>query len=63
MIVKFELARETRGALRYQEIDDNDQVLEIGAGAKVGTLYIRKDSGISTPWPRFMTVSFSFEEE
>jgi hypothetical protein len=37
----FLLERETKGALRYQEIDDKDQPLET-VWAKIGTLYIRK---------------------
>jgi hypothetical protein len=38
---KFLLERETKGALRYQEVDDKDQPLET-VWAKIGTLYIRK---------------------
>ena len=37
----FILERETKGAVRYQEVDDKDQPIEMTA-AKIGTLYIRK---------------------
>ena len=38
---QFVLERETKGALRYQEVDDKGQPIEVVA-AKIGTLYIRK---------------------
>jgi hypothetical protein len=38
---EFVLERETKGALRYQEVDDKDQPVET-VWAKIGTLYIRK---------------------
>lgn len=37
----FILERETKGAVRYQEIDDKGAPLEVTA-AKIGTLYVRK---------------------
>ena len=40
----FTLERETKGAVRYAEVDSNGTVLAIGEGAKIGTLYIRKDA-------------------
>jgi hypothetical protein len=35
------LEKETKGALRYQEVDENGQPIEQG-WAKIGTLYLRK---------------------
>jgi hypothetical protein len=38
---EFVLERETKSALRYQEVDDKSQPVEM-VWAKIGTLYIRK---------------------
>ena len=43
MQVRFKLEKETKGALRYQEVDDKDQPIE-QAWAKIGTFYIRKSA-------------------
>jgi len=40
---RFKLEKETKGALRYQEIDDKGEVIE-QAWAKIGTLYLRKSA-------------------
>jgi hypothetical protein len=37
---KFKLEKTTKGAVRYQEIDDNGAPAD--AWAKIGTLYVRK---------------------
>ncbi len=53
MKIPFVLERETKGALRYQEVDDAGKPVE-QAWAKIGTLYIRKtafERG-QTPPPR-----------
>lgn len=42
IVLKFKLERETKGAVRYQETDNNGNELDIANGAKVGTLYLRK---------------------
>jgi hypothetical protein len=39
--VKMKLEKETKGALRYQEVDDADVPVE-QIWAKIGTLYVRK---------------------
>lgn len=39
--IPFKLERETKGAVRFCEVDASEQPLDI-AQAKVGTLYIRK---------------------
>ena len=41
MQVRFKLEKETKGALRYQEVDDKGEPIE-QAWAKIGTFYIRK---------------------
>jgi len=50
-IVSFQFERETKGAVRFQEVDDKGNVLSMGDGAKIGTLYIRKSAfnGEGTP--------------
>ena len=51
LAVNFVLERETKGAVRYQEVDDQGWPVEL-ALAKVGTLYIRKtafDRGTKPP--------------
>lgn len=40
--VKMKLERETKGALRYYEVDPNENPVEIQDGAYLGTMYIRK---------------------
>jgi hypothetical protein len=37
------LEKETKGALRYQEVDEKGEVIE-QAWAKIGTLYVRKSA-------------------
>ena len=42
-IVKFELLTETKGAVRYQEVDKDGVALKSDTdGAVVGSLYLRK---------------------
>ena len=40
---RFKLEKETKGALRYQEVDEKNEVIE-QAWAKIGTLYVRKSA-------------------
>lgn len=47
--IKFRLRNETKGALRYQEVDDSGNDKNIGEGAVVGSLYLRKDQIDGTP--------------
>lgn len=51
----FTLERETKGALRYQEQDPEDN-------PKIGTLYIRK-SALKGERPRTLYVQISMGEE
>jgi hypothetical protein len=43
MEVWFKLEKETKGALRYQEVDEKGEVIE-QAWIKIGTLYVRKSA-------------------
>jgi hypothetical protein len=55
--VNMILDRETKGALRYQEVNGEGAALEIGAGAKIGTLYIRKDAFKAGTAPKAVAVT------
>jgi hypothetical protein len=46
--VRFKLEKETKGALRYQEVDEKGEAIE-RAWAKIGTLYMRKRARGSPP--------------
>jgi hypothetical protein len=43
MEIRFKLEKETKGALRYQEVDEKGEIIE-QAWAKIGTLYVRKSA-------------------
>lgn len=55
--VHFKLVKETKGALRYQEVDDDGDAKEDNT---IGTLYLRKDALVegSKP-PKRLTVTIS----
>ena len=58
MEIRFKLEKETKGALRYQEVDVKGEVIE-QAWAKIGTLYMRKSAferGASFPQMLRVTV-------
>ena len=58
MEIRFKLEKETKGALRYQEVDEKGEVIE-QAWAKIGTLYMRKSAferGASFPQMLRVTV-------
>ena len=60
MQVRFKLEKETKGALRYQEVDDKGKPIE-QAWAKIGTFYIRKSAfehGQAFPQTLRVTVSY-----
>jgi hypothetical protein len=40
---RFKLEKETKGAPRYQEVDEEGEVIE-QAGTKIGTLYLWKSA-------------------
>lgn len=39
----FKLARQTKGALKYDEVDDNHMPLDMREG-KIGQIYLRKSN-------------------
>ena len=41
--VRFKLEKKTKGALRYQEVDEIGEVIK-QAWAKIGTLFVRKSA-------------------
>ncbi len=56
VIVFFTFERETKGAVRYQETDNNGKPLAIGEGAKIGALYLRKEAFADGHYPPVITV-------
>lgn len=54
----FVLERETKGAVRYMQVNSNRTPLTIDAGAQIGTLYVRK-SAFDTELPADITVTVS----
>jgi hypothetical protein len=62
MQVRFKLEKETKGALRYQEVDEKGDVIE-QAWAKIGTLYMRKSAfERGTAWPQKLRVTIDTDE-
>lgn len=63
LTITFALERETKGALRYQEVDPADgRPIDLANGAKVGTLYIRK-SALGSAQPKLISVSLAWEDQ
>jgi hypothetical protein len=61
MQVRFKLEKETKGALRYQEIDDKGEVIE-QAWAKIGALYVRKSAfERGQAFPQTLRVTVTYE--
>jgi hypothetical protein len=57
MEIRFKLEEETKGALRYHEIDEKGQVIE-QTRAKIGTLYVRKSAfARGGAWPQELCVT------
>jgi len=62
MQVRFKLEKETKGALRYQEVDEKGEGIE-APGAKIGILYIRKSAfERGTAWPQELRVTVEAAE-
>jgi hypothetical protein len=57
MKLDFILEKETKGALRYQQVDKNGQPKSIDAGAEVGTLYLRKSAFNGSGFPKNLKVN------
>ena len=49
--ISFIKEKETKGAVRYQEVDDKGSPLEMTNGAKVGVLYFRKTAFADGNYP------------
>jgi hypothetical protein len=61
MQVRFKLEKETKGALRCQEIDDKGEPIE-QAWAKIGTFYIRKSAfERGTAFPQTLQVTVNYD--
>lgn len=56
IIAIFTVERETKGAVRYQEIDVKGNILEMG-DSKIGTIYVRKTAFNSPTFPQKITVT------
>jgi hypothetical protein len=62
--VWFKLEKETKGALRYQEVDEKGEIIE-QAWSKIGTLYVRKSAferGAAFPHRLHVTVETAPEK-
>jgi hypothetical protein len=59
--VKFKFEKETKGALRYQEVDEKGEPIE-QVWAKVGSLYLRKTAfERGAAYPQTLRVEIKFE--
>lgn len=56
--VGFKFEKETKGAIRYQEIDGEGNPVTTTDGAKIGTLYLRK-TALSNEVPQKLKVEIS----
>lgn len=59
-VIKFKLDRETKGALRYAEMDDKGNIIDGADVYKVGTLYLRKHA-FPAPFPQALKVTVETE--
>jgi len=58
-VLTFKLERETKGALRYQEVEQNGRPVAVDSPADdriIGTLYIRK-AALNGQFPPNLTVT------
>lgn len=53
--VRFARKHETKGAVRFQEVDNKGNIVEFKE-SQIGTLYIRKNA-LQLPFPDFVTVT------
>ena len=56
--VEFSLEKETPGSLRFQETKSG-KVVKVADGAKIGTLYVRKDA-LNGKVPEKLKVDISY---
>lgn len=57
--LQFKLDKETKGAVRYQEIEAATDNALRGDDAVVGTLYIRKQAFAGEEYPQQLTVTIA----
>ena len=60
MTLLFTQERETKGAVRYQEVNEAGEVENLREYA-IGTLYLRK-SALKEPWPKALRITIDFVE-
>lgn len=58
-VVNMVLERDTKGAVRYQEVDEKGGNKDIAQGARIGTLYIRKSAFDGKPIPKAIEVTIN----
>lgn len=57
-VIEFNLSKETKGALRYEEEGFDEKNME---ATLVGTLYVRKSQIVGDEYPQTLTVSITYE--
>lgn len=58
--VKFQLEKQTPGALRYAEVDDTGKAIKSDIqGALIGSLYLRK-AAMDGDMPQAFTITLNF---
>lgn len=57
--VKMNLLKETKGALRFQEVDDAGQIIDDFRVSKIGSIYLRKELFEDGKYPKSIRVSAS----
>lgn len=56
VLVRAKRVRETPNTLRFQEINDRGQLLDL-ADSLIGTIYIKKSNFPSGKWPNIIQIS------
>lgn len=54
--ITFRITRETAGAVRYDEVDENGEFIDRAADYIIGGLYVRKHA-LPQPWPEALQVT------
>lgn len=58
----FTIVNQTKGAVRYGEIDDKGEIIEDFAKAHVGSLYLRKSNFNGSEPPRKLTATVEWAD-
>ena len=61
MTIKFGKERETKGAIRYEELNDHGAVISNMYAAKIGKVYFRKDA-FKGGYPEKLTLKVEWED-